>query len=61
VLRGLPKDLLDEVYNELEPAVREHAVKMTTVEIYDKWGETKVREQRASFYQLCSLYGAQNC
>jgi hypothetical protein len=59
VLRGLPKDLLDNIYIRLEPTIREHATKVTTVEVYHKWGEQRVRESIQNLLKLCIFRGSE--
>ena len=44
-LRGLPKDLISDIYIDMEPNIREYATKVTTVEVYKKWGESRVKEE----------------
>ena len=43
ILRQLPRDVEEAVYVELEPAIREHVNKVTTVETYKNWGELSTK------------------
>jgi len=42
-LKGVPRDIIFDVLHELEPAIREHATKITTVRVVETWDETRVR------------------